>query len=390
MHAYGSAEDVPRLLRDLRSADARSRGDALWGLFGNVFHQGSRYEASAYAVPFLLELVADPATPDRHLIVHLLASLAVGYDEVWLPRGFAVEELRAFVRDHPVGPEDDQRLRQWLLHHEVDDGIDMPIDEEQEAALHASWELAAYDAVKAGVEILLAALGSDNPANVRRFAAHSLAWFPEVAGRILAALSEAVRADPDDRVAATALVAMGLLTREENGDLRALAQEALTGMRPLPRWAAAVALARIGPLDAADRVAEELRWWMTIGEAYSTEDMPFLDGDVRTLAAMSLTQLGDSAETVDAMIRTLGDVTGATALGVTDAILATVFPDGPMTPGTAFSALTEKQQRAVRAIARAQNAWYLDYMIFANFAALMTSYGLPATYDGCRRYVGLQ
>jgi len=44
----------------------------------NIYHQGSRYEASVYAVPFLLGLLADPATPDRVQILPLLAGLAVG------------------------------------------------------------------------------------------------------------------------------------------------------------------------------------------------------------------------------------------------------------------------------------------------------------------------
>jgi hypothetical protein len=41
-HAYGGASDVPDLLHDL--ADGRERAfDALWG---NAFHQGTRYAVS--------------------------------------------------------------------------------------------------------------------------------------------------------------------------------------------------------------------------------------------------------------------------------------------------------------------------------------------------------
>ena len=58
-HAYGSAEDVPDLLRSLRAAspdNAYDEGSPLWCLFGNIWHQGTIYEATSYAVPFLLEL----------------------------------------------------------------------------------------------------------------------------------------------------------------------------------------------------------------------------------------------------------------------------------------------------------------------------------------------
>lgn len=79
-HAYGSAADVPQLLRSLRSAPAALKGEdsPLWQLFGNIWHQGTVYEATAYAVPFLIELAADPHTPDRVGILSLLAEIASG------------------------------------------------------------------------------------------------------------------------------------------------------------------------------------------------------------------------------------------------------------------------------------------------------------------------
>ncbi|HEV7933469.1 MAG TPA: hypothetical protein VGP70_14320 [Actinomadura sp.] len=48
-HAYGPAEDVPGLLRALRSESSDERERAVYELYGNIFHQGSRYQASAHA-----------------------------------------------------------------------------------------------------------------------------------------------------------------------------------------------------------------------------------------------------------------------------------------------------------------------------------------------------
>ncbi|MEV4141189.1 hypothetical protein AB0J72_54620 [Dactylosporangium sp. NPDC049742] len=42
-HAYGSAADVPDLILALRSQDADARARARWHLYGNIFHQGTRY-----------------------------------------------------------------------------------------------------------------------------------------------------------------------------------------------------------------------------------------------------------------------------------------------------------------------------------------------------------
>jgi hypothetical protein len=82
--AYGSAEDVPDLLRALQTASPELRGEQspLWHLFGNIWHQGTVYEASAYAVPFLIELAESPSTPDRVGILQLLAELARGSSRV--------------------------------------------------------------------------------------------------------------------------------------------------------------------------------------------------------------------------------------------------------------------------------------------------------------------
>jgi hypothetical protein len=75
-HAYGPAIDVPDLLQKLRSQD--SNGEALSALFSTIWHQGTVYEATGYAVPFLVELAADESTPNRVGILNLLAAISHG------------------------------------------------------------------------------------------------------------------------------------------------------------------------------------------------------------------------------------------------------------------------------------------------------------------------
>ncbi|WP_369244353.1 HEAT repeat domain-containing protein [Streptomyces sp. R41] len=83
-HAYGSAEEVPALLWALRSSDAGARHKALDRFYGAVHHQGSVYPPTAASLPFLFELAADVATPDRAAVVALLVS--IGRES--LERGF--------------------------------------------------------------------------------------------------------------------------------------------------------------------------------------------------------------------------------------------------------------------------------------------------------------
>ncbi|MET7668326.1 hypothetical protein [Micromonospora luteifusca] len=47
-------------------------------LFGNVYHQGTRWGASCHVVPFLVALADDPDTPDRAAVTALLRSVVLG------------------------------------------------------------------------------------------------------------------------------------------------------------------------------------------------------------------------------------------------------------------------------------------------------------------------
>ena len=80
-HAYGKATDVPGLLRDLASPVEDARGRAVWELRGNIWHQGTVYEATAHAVPFLVEIVdarARVPSDTRAEVLHLLMDIADG------------------------------------------------------------------------------------------------------------------------------------------------------------------------------------------------------------------------------------------------------------------------------------------------------------------------
>ncbi|MCX3290349.1 HEAT repeat domain-containing protein [Streptomyces sp. NEAU-H22] len=74
-HAYGSAEDVPGLLRGLTSADPAERQTALDGMYGTVHHEGGVYDATLACVPFLLALAGRAEVRDRAEVVELLVSI---------------------------------------------------------------------------------------------------------------------------------------------------------------------------------------------------------------------------------------------------------------------------------------------------------------------------
>ncbi|MGN6506944.1 MAG: hypothetical protein ACTHM6_15420 [Tepidisphaeraceae bacterium] len=108
-HAYGSAADVPGLLRALASPDEVKRKNAIYELFGNIWHQGTVYPATAAAVPFLYDLLNAPNVPPKSEIAALLACIAVGsgYLEVHSVGDFGEKTWRDIVSEKGKSLEDE-------------------------------------------------------------------------------------------------------------------------------------------------------------------------------------------------------------------------------------------------------------------------------------------
>ncbi|WP_166385540.1 hypothetical protein [Catellatospora methionotrophica] len=265
-HAYGSAEDVPDLIGALRSSDADVRGEAMTELYGNIFHQGSRYEASAYAVPFLLELVADSTTPDRQELIRLLASLAVGYGHHHAATGFPIAAMRDTMAQVPdqTWQSWSQAMKEWYDIVSTGQRQPIPLSKPERRALETRHELAAYDAVRASVPVLLDCL-DDLDAEVAGEAIHALAWFPEeitsIRPRLLAITSDNQQ---PEQIAGAALVAVGLLGGTLTQPVSDLFDTHLRTTDPHLRWSAAVAWAHLALEDVPDTAVAELRGWAAI------------------------------------------------------------------------------------------------------------------------------
>lgn len=120
-HAFGRADDVPAILRSLSEGDPGAIGH----LWGNIYHQGTVYPATASAVPFLIRLLALPHL--RVDIAALLAEIAVGtsYLDVHGPttrqrvEDFEVEraqELRHVQRARDAVKAGEPVYSHWLEH----------------------------------------------------------------------------------------------------------------------------------------------------------------------------------------------------------------------------------------------------------------------------------
>jgi hypothetical protein len=152
-----SAEDLPRWIGLLRSPDSGVRRHALTELSGAVVHQGSRWQVSAYVVPFLAWLVDDPATADRSELTALLRHVSLGLrDDGDLP----FDPGTAFARSDRVTKAQEDMVIEWMYHLEgqvTDDWADLA------DACAATWDADAYRAAAAHTEAYRRWLADDDP-----------------------------------------------------------------------------------------------------------------------------------------------------------------------------------------------------------------------------------
>lgn len=175
-HAYGEAIDVPGLLRVLLSHDPTVRNETIDTLFGNIWHQGTVYPATAAAVPFLYELLIAPEVQEKLGIVHLLSAIAegVGYLEV-----------------HAVGDYGEPTWRKIL----GKEGKTLEAELEREAAATRQ----VHRAVSAGLRHLLPYLHDPDP-ETRRAVAIALGNYPEHQSWALPAIAAALAVETDEEV----------------------------------------------------------------------------------------------------------------------------------------------------------------------------------------------
>ncbi len=175
-HAYGSAGDVPELLRALASRNEKRRQNALNELFGNIWHQGTVYPATAAAVPFLYELLNAPDVLDKPDIAGLIASIASG---------------TGYLEVHSVGDFGEKTWRKLLS----EKGKSLESEVKREAAATDSVRRAAA----ARLLDLLPYLRDPEPEN-RRAIAEAFGQYPEFKNVTLPELRKAAFAETEEEV----------------------------------------------------------------------------------------------------------------------------------------------------------------------------------------------
>ncbi|MEU2623125.1 HEAT repeat domain-containing protein [Streptomyces sp. NPDC007157] len=197
-HAYGSAEDVPGLLRALASPDAAEREVALDGMYGSVHHKGNVYDSTLACVPFLFALASRAEVRERGAIVELLVSIGA----------------------ESAGPS-------------------------------------AQAAVRAGAEAFVP-LADDPCPGVRRAAAAALVRFLDEPARVLELLHRRITVERDEQVLPALTAALGLFVRRHPADAAGAVE--LLAAQSRPPHPPGMRLAALGQLalGAPERLPADL------------------------------------------------------------------------------------------------------------------------------------
>jgi tetratricopeptide (TPR) repeat protein len=345
-HAYGSAEDVPELLHQLLDPDPTVRSKTLRTLYGNVFHQGTRFPAAPYVVPFLIELCASRATPARGDLLDYWKSLITGYFT---------------VRERPIWGDGTNVY--WGDDVQRTDG-----DDPYSQALHEIYR----ESLK-GYALLLDLLDDADP-SVRASSAGVLACLPTRADNSEPRLVETLQKEALGRVRAAIAFALG-----ELGIVEPLRRILAEDVYLAARCMAACEFARISPDRSLVKpliqfIAEPIEGYDRIPGAggKSTGDaadaIAHLPKDIRWEAAPTICERLRRTRSFDTM-------------PLVATLLATAFEpcDEPLTE------VSEAQRQILACLVECQDLWRIG-----NLSSAFRRHGLPRDREKCAALAGVK
>ncbi|KAI5460715.1 hypothetical protein BGZ63DRAFT_387664 [Mariannaea sp. PMI_226] len=207
-HAYGSAADVPPYLRKIQSADEEERQLGWSGLYANIYHQGTRYNATPIAIPFLYKILDFPTTPKKEEFLEYFVMLSLGGLNTGKPLGTGITPWNK--RKELEGAEEMPKMTQEELEAAMDDEVAWEAVKQRTSYNRHVWGYQSYRAVQAGLDSIIACLDNES-ASVRAYAAYALAWFPDEQVKINLAMFRLLDGEQDFAVRATAFVSLSAL-----------------------------------------------------------------------------------------------------------------------------------------------------------------------------------
>lgn len=366
-HAYGPADDVPELLLAIANADAdiEAFSNATSALWGNVFHQGTRWGVTSKTVPFFIELLTSGprAVRAKRFVVTYLHHLALGYPQSVFPGHFPLGEVMAIATELESSGVPQQALEGDVF------GDDLPAAVRAvQDRIGAVWERDCFLGVERGVPSVLQLLEADDDGLVGEALA-LLSSFPGQRAVSAPALWALAKDQGRTGLRGKALVALARLGVDVIEPARVLmdADDGLDGL-----YAACAEI--IGSADPSEIARRRL---VQLPEGVGETECAF-SGSVTNLVAWCVEKAppSDSALAFKQLESLLVSAKGFKKLNVLDRLLRLAFPNEL---GAPLSAL---QRQAVEA--SVAHAMWREGMIFGNQNDVFRAHGLPTTQDALR------
>ncbi|MDH5507636.1 MAG: hypothetical protein OEZ02_10480 [Anaerolineae bacterium] len=361
-HAYGSASNVPKTILELTSPDSAVRENAIWRLYGNIFHQGTRYEAAMFAIPFLGMLLEEEKVLDKHEIIYLLVNLAIGYDESFFPDGLNPVEYRQNLQHS----KDNMLIEHRTAYRRYGAGPHV--------------DLTCYNRVQKEVPKFIVNLTDDNKL-VRCAASYALAWFPDEMEISIPGLKSHLISDPHPENLATTIISIGLVANNSLNyvDLK-IFDNYLNHESALVRICAAISMAI--NLDRPTRIiVETLVEALQIAVDIQSTDqtIPFNEGNLAGLVSLVLVKCKQNSidMIIPALCKALEVVGPYHSLDITQSILQIIIDNNSIAlKDQDPRLLTPLQRQALQALAN-HGVWEIDGGMFVNYSNLVRAYGIP-------------
>jgi hypothetical protein len=344
-HAYGKASDTPRHLRGLTSSRKSKRRRALDALRWSINHQGSVYNATAAAVPFLVELATSTQVDERDEILELLTDIACGSG--------------------------------WHQTHQQLDIVRKTVGEEKiarEIEREAAWVGAIREEVTKAAPAI-AGLLYDSEIQVRLHAANLLTAIPTAADESVARMKSALTTEPDLAARANLIAAITSLAAKAEADL--FREQFQNASDPLIRLVSALGMVSSSPenppSDALLALFDILRD-KPPGLAERFNALPTSIGyEAALTAAMSHAPDGLKGNAAELLV-TAREATGRYGDGAFDLLLLHMVLPREVSEWRSES-LSELQRRAIACVAR--SAWPKEKSIFINASDVLQAFKLP-------------
>ena len=374
-HAYGPAVDVPDLIRALLSDDPEEVDETFYILHSTIWHQGTVYGASVYAVPFLLELLESDEMQDKASLLNLLDCLADGH---------SYQDVHVRRPEKRETPEVQAEIKQEL-----------------------GWVVAAHQAVRKGIPVYLKLLRAADQ-DTQIFAAMVLSKFPEDALLLAENLHTAIESEPKPAVKRELVASLGCLIQARDDfpeDQRRNAIRLLEAVfHDAPdkelALAAATALTEVTQITAPDEVIDMLIQGLAdfdqheSGMIYSKHNiLPALQklGSERSAAALfralAVTQNEKVVHDIAASLLVL--VFGhdplkdhSRAFGKKDGVSMIKYwpPHWEPQAGPPRETITREQHQALEALANCDVFWQIE-------TDLLSMFGLPNDRHALKSYL---